>query len=120
MDSILIVLAGVLGMSIALAHGWLGETKVVCLVQGVSHSHKRVLQAVMFLSAVYWFVGGAVLAASPLYLTASGQRSSAIVVGAMYLTGALGNAWATRGHHFGWMLLLIAVVLALYGAWLVD
>ena len=116
MENVPIILAGCLGMSIAVTHGWLGETMVVRPVQNVSASQKRVLQAVMFLSAVYWFVGGAALAASPIYLTADGQRLTALVVGAMYLTGAIGNGWATRGRHFGWMLLTLAAAFAWSGA----
>ena len=117
MSSASIVVAGCLGMCIALIHGYLGETKVVRIVQGTPATPKRVLHAIMFLSAVYWFVGGAVLASGPLYLTAHEQGVAALIIGTMYLTGALGNLWATRGRHVGWVLLTCAVALAWSGAW---
>ena len=116
MENALVVSAGCLGMVIALIHGYLGETRVVRAAKGLSESQLRVLQAVMFLSATYWFIGGAVLAVAPVFLTANQQFIAAIVVGAMYLTGAIGNAWATRGRHIGWVLLTLAVVLAWGGA----
>ena len=41
------------------------------------------------------------------------------IVGAavvVYGLAAVGNAWATRGRHFGWMVLTAVSVLALVGA----
>ncbi|MGI9422902.1 MAG: hypothetical protein ACR2PA_06890, partial [Hyphomicrobiaceae bacterium] len=118
MSSVSIVIAGCLGMCIAVIHGYLGETKVVRPAQGIPVTSKRVLHAVMFLSAIYWFVGGALLATGPLFLTASEQGLAALIVGTMFLTGAVGNFWATKGRHFGWILLTCALVLAWSGAWL--
>ena len=117
MSNALVVAAGCLGMCIAVIHGYLGETKVVRPVQGLPASSKRVLHAVMLLSAIYWFVGGMLMAAGPLYQSPSDQRLTALIVGAMYLTGAVGNCWATRGRHIGWVLLTCAVILAWSGAW---
>jgi hypothetical protein len=114
MNEALVVAAGGLGMLIAVAHGYLGETKVVRPIKDAPASSKRVLQAIMFLSAVYWFVAGAALAASPL-LTIGERRLAIIVAGTIYLTAAAANLWATRGRHFGWMLLSIAGVLAFLG-----
>jgi len=116
----LIVISGYLGMVVAVVHGYLGETKVVRQVDGIPLASKRVLQAIMFLSAVYWFAGGLVLAGSPLYLTSGGQRLAALIVGAMFLSGAIGNFWAMRGRHIGWVLLMCATALAWLGAWFIQ
>lgn len=118
MSTNLIVTSGCLGMLIALVHGYLGETKVVSLVKGVPPEAKRVLHAIMFLSAVYWFSGGVILATGPLYLTTGEHRVAALIVGAIYLSGAIGNFWAMRGRHIGWVLLTCALMLAWLGAWL--
>ena len=83
METALIVSAGCLGMVIAVIHGFIGETKVVRAAKGLAASQFRVLQAIMFLSAVYWFIGGAVLAVGPFYLTAYQQVIAAAVVGSM-------------------------------------
>jgi hypothetical protein len=33
----------------------------------------------------------------------------------LYLFGALGNLWATRGRHPGWMLMAAALILIVIG-----
>jgi len=118
MSTNLIVTSGYLGMFVAIVHGYLGETYVVRPVDGIPLASKRVLHAIMFLSAVYWFAGAAVLAISPLVLTSGEQQLAALIVGAMYLSGAIGNFWAMRGRHIGWILLICAAALAWTGAWL--
>ncbi len=114
MNDALGVMAGVLGMLCAIAHGYLGETKVVRPVQNIPASAKRVLQAIMFLSAVYWFVAGAAAAASP-FLTAHDRRLALFIAGAIYFSSAAANFWATRGRHFGWVALSAAAALAWLG-----
>ena len=116
MKDIVLVSAGCLGLIIAIAHGYLGERKVAGAIQGVPPSAKRVMRAIMFLSAVYWFVGGAVLIASPFFLSQEGRWAAVIIVGLMYLTAAIANFWATRGRHFGWVLLGSATALIGVGA----
>jgi hypothetical protein len=105
------ILAGGLGMLCAAVHGYLGERKAVRPVKDVPPSAKRVLRAVMFLSAAYWFVAGAVLAASPL-LTAHDRELALAIAGFIYGSAAAANFWATRGRHFGWILLGVAAALA--------
>ena len=116
MNDFLIYAAGGLGMIIAVVHGYIGEVKVVAPVTGINRSAKRVLSAVMFLSAIYWFAAGALLVVAPLILESDAKRLAAFFVGTIYLSGALANFWATRGRHFGWMLLAIATALAWLGA----
>ncbi|MEM9622157.1 MAG: hypothetical protein AAF993_10940 [Pseudomonadota bacterium] len=116
MNEVMLTTAGVLGMLIALVHGYLGETQVVRHAQAATESGQRVLHAIMFLSAVYWFVGGLVLALAPAYLDAGTTSVVAYTVAAIFAGGALGNLWATRGKHFGWLLLAAATGLAVAGA----
>ncbi|MFY9642963.1 MAG: hypothetical protein WCD20_21050 [Rhodomicrobium sp.] len=113
MHDAIAVLSGSLGMTIAIVHGYLGETKVVRPLTNLPPSSKRVLHAVMFLSAVYWFLGGAALALSP-FAGSGGRWLTALIVAMVYLTAALANLWATRGRHFGWILLSVAGALALF------
>ncbi len=115
MKDIFLVMAGCLGMVIAILHGYIGEMKVVRPIQGSPASAKRVLHALMFLSAVYWFVGGAILAAGPFYLDANARYVAAMMVGALYLSGAIANLWATRGRHFGWAMLAGTTILIWLG-----
>jgi hypothetical protein len=111
MNETLGVIAGGVGMLCAVAHGYLGETKVVRPVKDISPSAKRVLHAIMFLSAVYWFIAGAAAVASPL-LTAHDRWLALFVAGVIYFSSASANFWAMRGRHFGWVALSIAAALA--------
>jgi len=110
-----IVIAGVMGMIIAIVHGYLGATTIIGPIENIHPAAKRILHGVFFLSAVYWFVGGAILAAAPFYLSVEARLICALVVAAMFLSGAIINFWATQGTHFGWALLTIAAVLAWLG-----
>lgn len=110
-----IIIAGILGMVIAIIHGYLGAVTIVEPVENIHPAAKRILHAIFFLSAVYWFVGGAILAAAPFYLSSEARLACAFIVAAMFLSGAIGNFWATQGTHFGWALLVIAAVLAWLG-----
>lgn len=116
MKDVMLLVAGGMGMVIALVHGYIGETKVVRPVQATTDTAKRVLQAIMFLSAVYWFFAGLALAAAPVYFEGAPKTAIAYIVASIFASGAIGNFWATRGRHFGWMLLAVACSLALFGA----
>lgn len=118
MSGIILVIAGCLGMAVAVVHGYLGETRVVRPARHASGGAKRVMQAVMFLSALYWFAGGAALAAAPFVMEADARRWAVAIVVAAYLTGAAGNFWATRGRHFGWGALSVTAAIACLGGWL--
>ncbi|MFK7955032.1 MAG: hypothetical protein AB8B96_02960 [Lysobacterales bacterium] len=118
MKLLLLSLSGAMGMMIALVHGYLGETQVIGPTTTRTDAHRRVLQAIMFLSAVYWFVAGFVLLLSPRYLTGTTQTVVICAMAAILASGSVANFWATRGKHFGWVLLAIACGIALAGAWL--
>jgi len=70
----------------------------------------------MFLSALYWFIAGAILAVSPFYLTETDRRLAAVLACTIYMTSAAANFWALRGRHFGWILLTVVAALAWLGA----
>jgi hypothetical protein len=116
MQDILLYIAGAGGMIVAVVHGLIGARKVVGPTKAPSASAKRILHAIMFLSAVYWFVAGAVLASAPHLFTGEVRKWTVYVCAAMLLSGALGNMWGTRGRHFGGYLLLVISILAFLGA----
>jgi hypothetical protein len=105
------MIAGGLGMLCAVLHGYLGERTVIHPVKDIPSSSRRVLQAIMFLSAVYWFAAGAILAASP-FLTAHDRKLALFIAVAIYGSAAAANFWAMRGRHFGWLMLSAATALA--------
>lgn len=116
MADILLYLAGGLTALIAVAHGYLGATAVVGPSTAPSVQAKRILYAIMFLSAVYWFIGGLMLIAAPHLFEGETRKWVVWTVAAMLLTGALGNMWGTRARHFGGYFLLLVTGLAVAGA----
>jgi len=116
MHDLMLFTAGSLGMVVALVHGYIGETKVVRPTQASTEMAKRVMQAIMFLSAVYWFIAGMALTLAPFLFEADQKTVVAYIVGGIFASGAIANWWATRGRHVGWMLLATAGSLAILGA----
>lgn len=107
--------AGALGVIVSFVHGYLGEVQVVRPSQAPSPSAKRVMQAIMFLSAVYWFAASVLLLITPAFISEGLRPFIVWGVAAVYASGSLANLWATRARHFGWVLLAVAVGLALAG-----
>lgn len=116
MANLLLYVAGALTIAIAIAHGYLGAAKVVGPSKAPNASAKRILHAIMFLSAVYWAVGGAVLLVTPALFEGETRKWVVYVVTAMLLSGALGNLWGMRARHFGGYFLLVVSALAAAGA----
>ncbi|MEO0398361.1 MAG: hypothetical protein AAF224_02935 [Pseudomonadota bacterium] len=116
MQDIFLYGAGLLGIIISVAHGYIGEVRVVRPVRASTTQAKRVLHAIMFLSAVYWFAASALLLITPLLLSDAQRPFVVYGVALVFVSGCLGNLWATRGGHFGWILLAAAAALAIAGA----
>ena len=116
MADIFLYAAGGLTLAIAVAHGYLGAVHVVGPSQAPNPEAKRILHAIMFLSAVYWFVGGAILIAAPHVLDGEVRTWVVYAIAAMLASGALGNLWGMRARHFGGYALLVVSALAVTGA----
>jgi hypothetical protein len=110
MRDLLVQAAGVLGITAALVHGYLGETKLFAtpLIQA-SRARLRLLRLVWHCSVVDWAVMGALLILVP---TLGPDRARIAIISAsavVFAAGAIGNAWASRGRHFGWVWLAVVV-----------
>ncbi|MEM6748447.1 MAG: hypothetical protein AAF608_13605 [Pseudomonadota bacterium] len=116
MQNLLLYSAGGLGAVISIIHGYLGEMKVVRPLQAHTEQAKRILQALVFLSAVYWFAASVLLLLTPTYVPDAQRPIIAYGVALIYISGSLGNLWGTKGRHFGWALLALAAGLAIAGA----
>lgn len=116
MQDLFLYSAGALGILISVIHGYLGQTRVVGPAQTPTKQTKRVLEAIMLISAVYWFAAGVLLLVTPAGMLDADRSLIVYAVAFVYLAGSLGNLWATRGRHFGWALLAIASGLAIAGA----
>ena len=115
--------AGVIGSSTAVVHAILVQRRMVIPIEAlfpadkrVAASIRRLVPALLHFSAFNWFLGGLALIAVASGFAPNARLATALLVGSSYLYGALGNLWATRGRHPGWVLYAAALVLIVYGA----
>jgi len=108
-------IAGGLAILAALVHGVLGETKVLPRAQIEPPWVRRLVRAVWHCGAVAWIGGGVLLIAAPSFGSDRARSWIVFVLAAVYGSAAIGNAVATRGRHFGWMVLAAVVILTLAG-----
>ncbi len=115
-------LAGGIGLSVAVVHGVLTQRYMVRPVGRLLAADGRTAPAIgklvpllLHYSTVTWFLGGIALIAASLWLEPPSKTAIGAVVGSLYLYGVIGNAWATRGRHPGWMLLAVAIILIVFG-----
>jgi hypothetical protein len=115
-----LAMAGVLGSSVAIVHGALTQRLMVGPIEAaakgrISGPIRRIVPALLHFSTFNWFVGGLALVAAACMFEPQARLAIALLVGSSYLYGAVGNCWATRGRHPGWMLYAIALALIAYG-----
>lgn len=119
---IALVSAGAIGAGVALIHGWLTQRLMARPLDALMAGERRfgppirrLVPALLHFSTWNWFVGGLALAAAPL-LGREARLAVCLLVGSAYLYAVVGNAWATRGRHPGWMAYTLALVLVIIGA----
>jgi hypothetical protein len=109
MRDILLQCAGVLAIATSLAHGVLGETKVFARASIEPKQLATLVHGVWQAGTVAWIAGGVLLVAAPLM--GSEVARHWIIIG----SAALGNAWALRGRHIGWVAMSVVVALSFAG-----
>jgi hypothetical protein len=121
-QSTALTIAGVIGSGVAVIHGILVQRLMVkpfeefALADGrISAPVRRLVPLLLHFSTISWFLGGLALIAAATWLGRDARFATSVFVGSLYLFGALGNLWATRGHHPGWMLMAVALVLITLG-----
>ena len=113
--SALLVIAGVACVIAAAVHGYLGEVRVIGPVSFANRQKKLVVSWIWQFSSLTWGVCGLLIAASP-WLFDDRDRPLAVGLACLPLIYAtIGNAWATRGRHFGWKLFFAIVLTAMTG-----
>jgi hypothetical protein len=120
-QDIVLASAGVTGGFVAVVHGVLVQRWMVRPIgelavdaERMAGSTRRMVPLLLHFSTAAWFLGGLAMIAAAVWFGPGARLATALFVGGLYLYGALGNLWATRGRHPGW--LLMAVALALIGA----
>jgi hypothetical protein len=110
--------AGLVGSCVAVFHGILVQRLMVRPIEALLPAGsrmaapvRRLIPLLMHFSTVSWFLGGLALIAAAMWFGPDTRLATGLFVGGLYLFGALGNLWATRGRHPGWMLMAAALVL---------
>jgi len=116
-------MAGVIGCCVAVFHGILTQRLMVRPLEEffltdkrTAASVRRLVPLLLHFSTVSWFLGGLALIAAANWFEHDARLATGLFVGSLYLFGALGNLWATRGRHPGWMLMALALILIVFGA----
>jgi hypothetical protein len=115
MRVLLVLSAGILGIAAALVHGYLGETKLFASARIEPRRARLLLRGVWHCSVVAWLAMGVLLILVPTMGSEPARAAIIYASTAVYGAGAIGNAWASRGRHFGWALLSVVIGLALVG-----
>jgi uncharacterized membrane protein YjjB (DUF3815 family) len=76
---------------------------------------RRLVPLLLHFSTICWFLGGLALIAAASWFERDARLATGLFVGSLYAFGALGNVWATRGRHPGWMLMAAALILIVFG-----
>jgi hypothetical protein len=116
-------MAGIIGAGVAVVHGVLVQRFMVRPFEAfaladrkIAGSTRRLVPLLLHFSTICWFFGGLALVAAANWFGTDARLAISLFVGGTYLFGAIGNLWATRGRHPGWMLMAAALVLILLGA----
>jgi hypothetical protein len=111
-----LVMAGLIGGGTAVAHGVLIQRLVVrpyesflATAPGTSQAIRRMMPLLVHFSTIAWLLGALALIAAAGWFGPQARLVTCLSVGSLYLLGALGNLWGTRGRHPGWMLMAVAL-----------
>ena len=115
-------MAGLIGSCVAVVHGMLTQRLMVRPFEELSLADKRISAPVrrlvpllLHFSTISWFLGGLALVVAATWFEQDARLATGLFVGSLYLYGALGNLWGTRGRHPGWMLMAAALLLIAFG-----
>lgn len=118
MRDLLLQCSGLAAIAVAIIHGVLGETKIFTNANNVTIEPPRLrtlLRLVWQAGTVAWIGGGVLLIAAPLMASEPARHWIVVTMAGVFASGALANAWAKRGRHFGWVALSAVVALAIAG-----
>ncbi|WP_024512970.1 hypothetical protein [Bradyrhizobium sp. ARR65] len=115
MRDLLLQSSGLLAIVAALIHGVLGETKVFARATIEPKRVRTLIRAVWQAGTVAWVGGGVLLIAASWMESDQARHWIVVTFVVVYAFAALGNAWALRGRHFGWIAMSAVVALALAG-----
>jgi hypothetical protein len=115
MRDLLLQFSGLAAIAAALIHGVIGETRIFPRATIEPPRLRTLIRLVWQAGTVAWIGGGVLLVAAPLMASEPARHWIVVTLACVFAFGALGNAIATRGRHFGWMALSAVVALAVAG-----
>jgi hypothetical protein len=115
MRDILLQGAGVLAIVVAVIHGVLTETRVFPRVTIEPERLRTLFRLVWQIPTAAWIACGVLLIAAPSFASDTARHWMVVTFAVLFAFSAFGNAWGTRGKHFGWMLLSAVAALAVAG-----
>jgi len=115
-----LVIAGLIGSFGAIVHGMLTQSHIVDPIQELASARigasiRKLMTILLQFSTFSWFVGGLALIVAACLFGREARFATGLLVGSSYLFATLGNLWATRGRHPGWIVYGAALSLTLYG-----
>lgn len=115
MRDILLQASGVVAIVVALIHGALAETRIFPKLTIEPARLKTLLRLVWQTSTIAWIGGGVLLIAAPWMQSDAARHWIVVTFAIVFAVCAMGNAVATRGRHFGWVMLGAVVAMAAAG-----
>jgi hypothetical protein len=115
MRDILLQCAGFAAIAAALVHGAIGETRIFPRITIEPRRLRALIRIVWQAGTVAWLGFGTLLIATPSMASEPARRWIVITSACVFAFAAFGNAFATRGRHFGWAVLSGVVALAIAG-----
>jgi hypothetical protein len=115
MRDLLLQISGLAAVAAAITHGVIGETKIFPRATIEPARLRTLFRAVWQAGTIAWIGGGVLLIAAPLMASDSARHWIVVTLACVFAFGAMGNAFATRGRHFGWMVFSAVVALAVAG-----
>lgn len=114
--AVILVPVGLACILAALVHGYRGQTLLIDPADFRSQQAKSLVGMIWQFSAAAWAVCGGVIAASPWLFDDAARPGGVALACLPMLWGIIGNAWVTRGRHFGWKVFAVIVAAAITGA----
>jgi hypothetical protein len=114
MHDLLVQSAGALALATSIAHGVIGERKVFARARIEPERLRLLIRLVWQGGTIAWMSLAVLLIATPRM----GAEARTWIIAMSIVTfglAAAGNAWATRGRHFGWVAMAVVVGLAATG-----
>jgi hypothetical protein len=115
MRDVLLQCAGIAAIAAALIHGLIGELKIFPRITIEPARLRPLMRLVWQAGTVSWIGGGVLLIAAPWMASEPARHWVVVTLACVFGFAALANAWASRGRHFGWMMLGAVVVMAAAG-----